>query len=250
MDFRHSQGSNPPTNDAGFFREGRRLEISDGRHLFHPAFFPQVVCRALTELRVNGKANIWPGGAIFDTGKVKVALFMHGAFVEHRLHDSNRRRHGCPERLQILDLLVKGKGLEDSEAVSVMKTLRSAVSDVRKLFWPSLKWRESRLLPTSVSNFFFFNHQSCLLSLPDKLPNEDSWDGFRRFIVGGGLNVDGEKTAFSPLSLACHEGDLCLLIKECAKFKGNTRQLTEAVFARSSLNDMSPVDDGPAEPSG
>jgi len=230
-----SLASSPATTVAA---EGRRLKISDDLCMFHPAFLPQLICQVLSQIPfITGGSNtpkIWQGGVVFrSVSGCSVGLYMHGAFIEEKMkRRMEQRRHGEPERLQTLDLLVKGENEE--EIAMIMQILLAAVSSVANEYWRSLKWSESVLLPASVKNYFSLPHKKRIASLslcnPTTSSSFETWTEIRQVIVDKGkwpkANTSTTPTStvgndlsssFTSLHLACHEGDISLLKSECSK---------------------------------
>ena len=69
--------------------EGRRLAVSGEQQMFHPAFLPQRTCHLLSLIPFSGQPMIWQGGVVFTTasGHCLVGLYMHGAFIAHKIEE-------------------------------------------------------------------------------------------------------------------------------------------------------------------
>ena len=209
----------PPGDPGDAFTEGRRLVITDELSMFHPAFLPQLVCEVLSAVTFDDTQPslapiIWPGGVVIrGTNKCLVGLYMHGAFIAEKLQERmGQRRHGEPERLQTLDLLVKGEN--EAEAEEVMTLVLDAVTVVARRYWTSLTWGVSVLLPASVRSYFSLRHRKYLAVLScDKAAGFQPWRTIRETIIQHGSWPEGvaEHSPFTSLHLACHEGDVDLL---------------------------------------
>ena len=191
------------------FSEGRRLRVVENTLMFHPAFLAQLICKLLVLLPDAKPPIIWQGGLVYVTKSgCLVALYMHGAFMAHKWAARlTQRNHGEPERLRILDVLVKGS---DPQQVgeTLLAVLRAAETLAQEL-WRLLRWQTSVLLPASVQSFFTTLHKRSVVELSIAPPVSSNllFSEVVSTIVRSGRWHEPQ-TTFTTLHLACHEGNL------------------------------------------
>ena len=179
------------------------------------------------------------------SGHCLVGLDMHGAFIAHKIQQRmDNRRHGEPERLQTLDILVKqlpphlpqgneAKGEVRKEVSELMAAVLGGVESVAREFWRSLRWETEMLLPASVDRFFSTPHKKritslslilCITATTTNSPSSSStsYSEVEKGIVRAGMWTTQSK--FTSVHLACHEGDLDLLQRELAKVMTQPQQ--------------------------
>jgi len=204
--------------------EGRRFHISDDCQGFHPAFVPQCCCvlfehdkEKLFDLvrnegtEIKSKPIIWQGGLVCqardrDTGDIcHVAIYLHGAFVpdNSKIQAEEKRRHGEPEYLRALDVLVRGRS--QAFVTKVLKMIVGAVTETRKSSWKSLSWSLFALFPTIVRQYFEMEEKYHVPLLP--FPEGDefaSWPDLRNKILENPYSKKYGRTSY--LHALCLEG--------------------------------------------
>ena len=245
--------------------EGRRLTICEEWSMFHPAFLPQVICQVLSHIPFTGLFGathlpppiIWQGGLVFKsvTG-CDVGLYMHGSLLGEKLQQrKDARRHGEPERLQVLDLLVKGPGEEDT--AKIMRMLLEAVTAVAAQYWGSLNWSQEHLLPGSVKTYFTLESKELLPTLQVRSSSEVSfipWKDVKREmrekgpwqeeasipIITGAVEspVTATRLGFTMIHYAMHEDTPDLVMSELAKYTSSG--MISSILNQPANNGMTP----------
>jgi len=199
---------------------GRRISIQDETLMFHPAFLPQLMCWILSQIKFAGQPLIWQGGLAFETADCQsaVGLYMHGGFIAEKLKERmENRRHGEPERLQTLDILIKSHNADQS--TQIMKEIKQGIEELMQEYWnglPEFSW--SVLLPATVQRYFLLENKKRVVALPllDPALHLAPWSEIEALIISESKlkPVDSSKIqlgGFTPLHLAFHEQMLDLL---------------------------------------
>jgi len=167
---------------------GRRLQIEDKKLMFHPSFLPQLICRILSEIVVDKDEEpfIWNEGLIFRHSKEYfVGLFMHGVMESHLQENgsnestqssSNSRKHGEPNRLKMMDILIKGPNIKECQRL--MNKCLESFEYINIHFYGNLKWNQEILFPLTVEKYFSIVDKRNIFSIP---LNEDENNGENQF---------------------------------------------------------------------
>jgi len=155
---------------------GRRLQIEDKKLMFHPSFLPQLICLILSEIVVDKDEEpfIWSEGLIFKHSKEYfVGLFMHG-MMESNLQEnesnesiqtiSNSRKHGEPNRLKMMDILIKGPNIEECQRL--MNKCLESIEYIHIHFYGNLEWNQEVLFPSTIQKYYSIVDKRNLFSIP------------------------------------------------------------------------------------
>ena len=204
---------------------GRRISIKDELAMFHPAFLPQLICEILGTNSFKKDPLIWQGGIVFETpDKSVIGLYMHGGFIAEKLKERlESRRHGEPERLQTLDVLVMSS--REDKTTFYLNQIFEACGEIFEKHWsglPEFSW--SVLLPATVQRYFLLQNKRRVVALPllDLALHLAPWSEIEALIISESKfkPADSSKIqlgGFTPLHLAFHEGNLDLLKKIIAE---------------------------------
>jgi len=191
------------------FCQGRRLSIRKETEMIHPSLLPQIACNLLANFLFKGKPYIWPGGLVFEINGGLIGLFLHNAFNPKKLRQRvEEQRHGKPERLEDLDILIKGTSEQYTSAL--LEMVLGAISKVVEDFWGTIDWSVSALLPATVDHFFSIRYKELITPLP-LLPHSplstSTWEAIRKEILDPSDPPLLPPSSFTWLHLACHEGE-------------------------------------------
>jgi len=169
---------------------GRRIRIEDKRLMFHPSFLPQLICHILNRIDVSEEPYIWNEGLIFKHSKeYLIGLFMHGV-MESNLQDNesiqstqssesiqsvlNSRKHGEPNRLKMMDVLIKGPNIDECQIL--MNRCLESIEYINIHFYGNLKWNQEVLFPLTIQKFYSIVDKRNILSTPlNGSRNENDW---------------------------------------------------------------------------
>jgi len=201
------------------FNLGRRISIKDELTMFHPAFLPQLICEILGTISFKKDPLIWQGGIVFETpDKSLIGLYMHGGFIAEKLKQRlEDRKHGEPERLQTLDILVMSS--REDKATFYLTQIFEACREIFEKHWGGLpEFSCSVLLPATVQRYFLLENKKRVVALPllDPALHLAPWSEIEALIISESKlkPVDSSKIqlgGFTPLHLAFHEQMLDLL---------------------------------------
>jgi len=153
---------------------GRRIRIEDKRFMFHPSFLPQLICRILSGIVVDKEPLIWNEGLILKHSKEYfIGLFMHGMMEsnlqENELNQTNQavlnsRKHGEPNRLKMMDILIKGPNIKECQIL--MNTCLESIGYINIHFYGNLKWNIEVLFPSTIQKYYSIIDKRNLFSIP------------------------------------------------------------------------------------
>jgi len=148
---------------------GRRIRIEDKRLMFHPSFLPQLICHLLSGIVVgDDEPYIWNEGLILKHSKEYfIGLFMHGMMEsnlqENRSNQSKSRKHGEPNRLKMMDILIKGPNIKECQIL--MNTCLESIEYINH-FYGNLKWNQEVLFPSTIQKYYSIVDKRNLFSIP------------------------------------------------------------------------------------
>jgi len=153
---------------------GRRLQIEDKKLMFHPSFLPQLICHLLLGIVVDEEPFIWNEGLILrHSREYFIGLFMHGV-MESNLQEnesnesiqtiSNSRKHGEPNRLKMMDILIKGPNI--IECQKLVDLCLESIKYINAHFYGNLKWNQEILFPLTVEKYFSIADKRNIFSIP------------------------------------------------------------------------------------
>jgi len=163
---------------------GRRIKIKDKRLMFHPSFLPQLICHLLSGFVVEKEPLIWNEGLIFKHSKEYfIGLFMHGMMESSWKHQTilNNRKHGKPNRLKMMDILIKGPNIEGCQIL--MNTCLESIKYINTHFYGNLKWNQKALFPSTIRKYYSIIDKRKLFSIP--LNQSDGNDQIQSIIREG-----------------------------------------------------------------
>jgi len=169
----NGEGDNEPKLN-GMKYLGRRIRIEDKRLMFHPSFLPQLICHLLIGIAVDKEPYIWNEGLILNHSKeYLIGLFMHG-MMESNLQGnksnessqtiSNSRKHGEPNRLQMMDILIKGPSIVECQIL--MNKCLESMEYINTHFYGNLKWNQEILFPSAIQKYYSIVDKRNLFSIP------------------------------------------------------------------------------------
>jgi len=153
---------------------GRRIRIEDKKLMFHPSFLPQLICHILSGIVVEEEPLIWNEGLILKHSKEYfIGLFMHG-MMESNLQEnelnqtnqtiSNSRKHGEPNRLKMMDILIKGPNIKECQIL--INTCLVSIEYINTHFYGNLKWKQEVLFPSTIQKYYSIIDKRNLFSIP------------------------------------------------------------------------------------
>jgi len=209
---------------------GRRIRIEDKRLMFHPSFLPQLICHILNRIDVSEEPYIWNEGLIFKHSKeYLIGLFMHGV-MESNLQDNesiqstqssesiqsvlNSRKHGEPNRLKMMDVLIKGPNIEECQRL--MNRCLESIEYINIHFYGNLKWNQEVLFPLTIQKFYSIIDKRNIFSIPLN-ENENNGDNQFQDLIKGDIVEDNLFTLYNSgdkneninkhlIHIAFHEG--------------------------------------------
>ena len=176
---------------------GRRIKIEDKTLMFHPSFLPQLICHLLSGIVVDEEPLIWNEGLILKHSKEYfIGLFMHG-MTESNLQENesnqtshevvNSRKHGEPNRLKMMDILIKGPNIEECQIL--MSTCLESIEYINTHFYGNLKWNQEVLFPSTIKKYYSIVDKRNLFSIPLN-ENENNGEKQIQNLIKGEISED------------------------------------------------------------
>mgnify|MGYP001100476686 CR=1 FL=1 len=178
---------------------GRRLQIEDKKLMFHPSFLPQLICHLLLGIVVDEEPFIWNEGLILrHSREYFIGLFMHGV-MESNLQEnesnesiqtiSNSRKHGEPNRLKMMDILIKGPNIKECQRL--MNTCLESIEYIKAHFYENLKWNQEILFPSTIQKYYSIVDKRNIFSIPlSENSNDNNGDNQFQDLIKGGISED------------------------------------------------------------